>query len=307
MKTPEEKVEEILRLKSKGYSSRQIAEIVGVGKSTVNDLVSRNAYVKPSSVKRPNILLLDLENAASVGLVFGRFKQNLSQDHILEEGGWLLSYAYKWLGGDRVQGSVLTKEEAIASDDSRLVAELWDLIEQADFVVAHNSYGHDIPLLKSRIILNGLPPLRKSRIIDTLTLSKEFKFNSKRLDSLCHALDIGRKIENSGIKLWKECQEGVESALQTLLEYNVGDVELLEKLYLIIRPHSTRHPNIALHYRGDKVRCNTCCSDDVSLTGNVITTNVNVFEEYICEDCKARFKSRKSVLNKEQRGNVLSN
>lgn len=307
MKLSEDKVNEILRLKGQGLSSRQIATILEVSKTAVNQWVARRCNTESIPEKAPKILLLDLENAASVGLVFGRFKQNLSQDHILEEGGWLLSYAYKWLGSARVQGVVLTKDEAIKSDDSRLVAELWELIEQADFVVAHNSYGHDIPLLKARVIINGFPPLRKNKIVDSLSLAKEFKFNSKKLDSLCHALGIGRKIEHSGIKLWKECQEGIEKALATMLEYNIGDVELLEELYLTIRPHSTRHPNIALHYQGDKVRCNICCSDNVQTTGNLVTTNVNVFEEYICLDCKARFKSRKSVLNKEQRANVLSN
>lgn len=292
-----------------GLSGRRIARILMKSKSQVNDVLNKlkNTLAESSGENKPKILLLDLENAASVGLVFGRFNQNLSQDHILEEGGWLLSYAYKWLGGDLTQGTVLTKEEAVNSDDSRLVSELWDLIEEADFVVAHNSYGHDIPLLKARVIINGFPPIRKNKIIDSLSLVKEFKFNSRKLDSLCHALGIGRKIEHSGIKLWADCQKGVESALKTMLEYNIGDVDLLEELYLMIRPHSTRHPNISMFYKGDKVRCNICCSDNVKPTGNLVITNVNVFEEYICEDCKARFKSRKSVLNKEQRGNVLSN
>ena len=300
-------LKEIISYKEQGLGSRKIAKKLGIGKSTVNLWYKEYLEGNQVEVKKPKILLLDLENAASEALVFGRFNQNLSQDHIITEGGWLLTYAYKWLGENGIYSSVIEPEEAIIQDDSRLVTELWELMEQADFVVAHNSYGHDIPLLKARIIINGLPPVRKNRIIDSLAIAREFKFNSRKLDSLCHALGIGRKIENSGIKLWKNCQAGDVEAIETMREYNVGDVELLEELYLLIRPYSNKHPNIAAYYQGDKLRCNICCSEDVSPTGNTVLTNVNSFEEYVCNDCQARFKHPKSLMSKNQRENILRN
>ena len=52
MRTPEEKVEEILRLKGQGLSSRQIAMIVGVGKSTVNDWAVRSSTIQEESKKQ---------------------------------------------------------------------------------------------------------------------------------------------------------------------------------------------------------------------------------------------------------------
>lgn len=303
----QELVQQIAKLKGQGIGSRKIAKELGISKSTVNSYFKE--YLENSSVevKKPKILLLDIENAASEALVFGRFNQNLSQDHILTEGGWILTYAYKWLGEKEVYSSVIEPEEAIIQDDSRLVTEMWELMEQADFVVAHNSYGHDIPLLKARVIINGLPPVRKNRIIDSLSIAREFKFNSKKLDSLCHALGIGRKIGNSGIKLWKNCQAGRVEAIEEMRAYNVGDVWLLEELYLLIRPYSNKHPNIAAYYQGDKLRCNICCSEDVTPTGNTILTNVNAFEEYVCNECQARFKHPKSLMNKESRSNILRN
>lgn len=298
----------LIKLKAEGLSSRKIASKLGVGKSTINDYIKKHGIQQESTKETnfPKVLLLDLENAASVGLVFGRFKQNLSQDHILKEGGWLLTYAYKWLGSSEIIGNALTPEEAIECNDERLCIELWDLIEQADVVIAHNSYGHDIPLMKARCIINGLPPLRKTKVVDTLFLAREFKFNSKKLDSLCSALDIGRKIDHSGIKLWSDCQAGDETAIEKMLEYNVGDIVLLEELYLMIRSHSTRHPNFAIYFDDSKFRCNICGSDDIHPTGNTVATNISIFEEYKCK-CGARMKSRQSINSKEQRSKLLSN
>ena len=90
-----------------------------------------------------------------------------------------------------------------------------------------------------------------------------------------------------------------------MLEYNKQDVALLEEIYLALAPYSTRHPNLAVEM-GDKIRCNICCSDNVHPTGNTVTTNLSVFEEYACQ-CGARFKTRKAITTKSQRSNFLSN
>lgn len=301
-------LQEIIALKGDGLSSRKIAKKLGIGKSTVNDIYNR--YISTNSkvkAKKPKILLLDLENTPSVVVTFGRFKQNIGQTSVLQEGGWLLSYAYKWLGEGKVEGNVLTPGEALDANDAGLCMELWELMEQADCVIYHNGLGHDLPLLKARTIINGLPPIRKVKSIDTLQLMKEFKMNSNKLDSLCRQLDIGQKLAHTGIQLWIDCMKGDPEALQHMLEYNKVDIELLEELYLAIAPYSTRHPNLAVYSNTDKPTCGICLSTDVQPTGNVVTTNLSKFDEYSCNCCGARFKSRKSITCKDERDNYLVN
>lgn len=303
----QELLESIISLKEEGLGSRKIAKKLGIGKSTVNQWFKEYLQGKGGVDKKPKVLLLDLESAPSVVVAFNRFKVNLTQDHVLREGGWLISYAYKWLGDKTVQGNVLTPIEAIAADDSGLCMELWELIEQADVVVYHNGLNFDLPLLKARMLINGLPPIRKIKSVDTLQLVKEFKLNSNKLNSLGKQLDIGTKLDHEGIGLWIRCMEGDQDALNHMLEYNKADIELLEDVYNAVKCYSTRHPNIAIYYQGDKIRCNICGSEHIKPTGNLVSTNVNIFEEYQCEDCHARFKNRKSILNKNQRSNILSN
>lgn len=302
----QELLNEIISLKEDGLGSRKIAKKLGIGKSTVNQWYKEHLEGNITEIKKPKILLLDLENTPSVVVTFGRFKQNIVQDAVLQEGGWLLSYAYKWLGDKDVQGNVLTPGEALDANDAGLCLELWELMEQADCVIYHNGLGHDLPLLKARTIINGIPPIRKVKSIDTLQLMREFKMNSNKLDSLCRQLDIGQKLAHTGIQLWVDCIKGDPQALQHMLEYNKVDIELLEELYLAVAPYSTRHPNLAVNL-GDKIRCSICCSDDVSKTGNTVSTNLSVFEEYTCNSCQSRFKSRQSITTKEQRKNFLSN
>lgn len=306
-KYSEETQSKILALRDKNWSTRKIAKELDIGKSGVIDFLKRINYEQEKITIAPTINFIDLESRPAIAAVFGRFKQNVSQDAIIAEGGGLLTYAYKTQGEDAIHGNKVSVEEAIANEDSTICAELWDIVESSDVLIGHNALNFDWPLLKARMILNGFPPMRKVKIIDTLQIVKEFKMQSNKLDSLCRALDIGKKLEHSGISLWVRCMHGDSKALDEMLAYNKVDIELLEELYNIIKPHSTRHPNLALYYPDDAVRCNVCGSKNIEESGNVVTTNLSSFTEHVCKDCRARFKSRKSITTKDQRSKYLSN
>ena len=109
----QELVKQIVELKGQGLGSRKIAKELGISKTTCNDWYREYLEGNVNEVRMPRVLLLDLENAPSVVVAFNRFKVSLTQDHVLREGGWLLSYAYKWLGEGEVQGNVLTSGEAL--------------------------------------------------------------------------------------------------------------------------------------------------------------------------------------------------
>lgn len=302
----QELVKQIVELKEQGLGSRKIAKELGISKSSVNSYYKQYLENNYFEVNKPKILVLDIETACSITGTFGRRKQNISQDAVIREGGWIISYAYKWLGEGSAKGSVLTPEEAVNCSDVRLCAELHELLEQSDIVLAHNGSNFDIPMIKARMIINDFPPIRKVKVLDSLTISREFRFPSQKLDSLGSILNEGRKLDHAGISLWIKCQEGCEHSLNTMQMYNRQDVDLLENVYLRLRNHSTRHPNLAATF-GDKPRCNICLSDNVTFTGNTVTTNLSEFPEVICNDCGARSKTRKSLTTKEQRKNFLSN
>lgn len=299
----------ILNLNQQGLSSRKIADALGISKSGVNYYLerARSAANNLEIPTPPKILLFDLESAATISAHFGRFKVNIGQDNVIKEGGWLLSSAYKYLGQEEIKSAIVTPKQAVECNDLKVVIDLWDAIEDSDIVVGHNSKGFDWPLFKARCIYHGLPAPKKVKVIDTLELVKEFKFNSNKLGSLAKQLDLQHKIETRGISLWIDCGNGCESSLREMQEYNIGDIATLEELYLKLRSYSTKHPNTALYYNDNAMRCNVCGSTNVAETGNLVYTNLSKFSEFACGDCDARFRGRESLTTKEKRSKLLMN
>ena len=294
---------QIRELFEKGYSGRKIAYQIGLSKSAVNRFLSKSNL---RTARKPRILFLDLENAPSVVAAFQRWDVNISQDHVIEEGGWLISACWKFLGEDKVSYCLVTPEEARNRDDSRVVASLYEAVEQADVVIAHNLKKFDWPLFKTRLLMNGFPPPPTVKLVDTLRIAKSLKFNSNKLDSLGEVLEIGRKKQNAGITLWLECMEGKTGSLLDMLEYNEEDVELLERLYLKIRAWDGTAPNLAMYKDDTLHRCPICTSSDVYKTGNVVYTAASAFEEVQCGHCGHRSKIKGNLLSKEKRNSLIS-
>lgn len=303
----EQKVQQLRKYYQDGISTRKTAKLLSVSKSAVGRYfykLSREDETKKES-NFPKILLLDIETAPAEVLAFGRFKQNLTQDHILNEGGWLISIAWKWLYDDKTFGEVLASNEALLKDDIRLINDIVLRINEADVVVGHNIDSFDIPKIKARMIRHGLKPFKTVKTIDTLKIVKRLGFPSNKLDSLASFLGVGRKVQHQGISLWKGCMQGDKVALQDIQEYNIADVELLEKVYLKLRAYDTMPPNIGKLYNEEVSRCPVCGSDDIETTSNLVHTPVSVYQEVVCNCCGHRSRKRQVVNTKEARSNVL--
>lgn len=299
MKLTEQTILDIKNALLTGKTSREISKQLGVSKSVVN-----NYRHKDTKVKLPVLSFIDVECMPDIAVTFKRFKANLSQDNILQEGGWLVSVAYAFDDGV-VHSACLTPDEALAANDSRLVALLWEVIENSRVLCGHNLNNFDLPIIKARCAIHGFPALRKIKTIDTLQQARQLKFQSNRLGSLGIALGEGDKLGHEGIDLWIKCLKGDVVALEHMRLYNVQDVELQRKVYKRLRSFDSKHPNLAITDGDDEQQCPVCKSHNVEPTGNHITTNISVFEEYVCNDCGSRSKHRKAVNSKEHRSSQL--
>lgn len=291
------------KLVEEGCSQRTACKMLGIPRTTMQGILARSGEVV--NKRTPKVLFWDVENAPSVGVSFSRWKVNLSPDHIVSEGGWLISACYKWGGESEIHSLVLTPEEAIMKDDSRIVASLYEVFEEADIVVGQNGDRFDIPLFKTRLIKHHMPPHKTVKTVDTLKIAKQLKFNSNKLDSLAKEMGIGRKVQHSGIDLWIRCMMGEQEALDEMVEYNIQDVDLLEQVYTRLKAFDSKHPNVSHFYDDDLVRCPVCGGTDVQPTGNSIFTPVSEFSEMVCGDCGHRSRTRKSINTKEKRENIL--
>lgn len=297
----------ILELKSKGLSSRQIANKLDISKSGINYFLARE-QPKDVSYSAPRILLFDLETAADISLHFGRWKQNISQKNVVKSGGYILCAAWKYLGDTKVSSLSLTPEEIENGDDSRIIAAFFELYEDADAVVAHNSKGFDHKILQARATANYFPALPVVKVLDTLEIAKKsFRLPSNKLGDVAEYFGLETKLDTSGITLWKEVQLGSKQAMKDMLQYCEQDVVVLEQVYLRIR-HAGKAGsdfNAGLYYNDEKLRCRTCGSDDIHSTGRVAATSLSLFEEYRCDSCGAVHRNRTSTTTKSKRKNLV--
>lgn len=206
----------------------------------------------------------------------------------------MLSFAYKWQGDKRVTTKALPDYQNFKKDkedDSALIADAWKLLDEADIVVAHNGDRFDLKKCNARFIHRGLNPPSPYKTIDTLKLAKRhFAFSSNRLNDLGAYLGLGRKLPHTGFHLWKGCMSGDKTSWPLMRRYNARDVELLEKLYLRLRPWATSHPNLNSYH--DREACPTCESVDVQHRGIAVTTKLR-YERLCCRACGHWFKGKK--------------
>lgn len=288
--------------------SRQYLLEMGAGKlskryGTTREMIYQAKYiVKESIKKKAKILIFDIETTPLEAYVWQTqvWKARISDENVISRW-FMLTWSAKWLGEDKIMSMRVTGEEALREDDKRIVAGIWGLLDEADIVIAHNGDSFDIPNLNTRFLINGLSPTRPYRTIDTLKVAqRQFGFSHNGLNALGRVFGIGEKLE-SGYDLWRRSKNGDDEALKKMEEYNCGDVDLLEKVYLKMRPWIKGHPNLGVYMESEEKVCSACGSTDIVPDG-YYTTNSGKFRAYRCNSCgSSHTRDRKNIYPKAKR------
>lgn len=242
--------------------------------------------------EQAKILIFDTEIAPILAYVWKRYEANVV--HVLKEQE-MLCYAYKWLGG---KTQVVTLRDFTGKREYKLVKSLRDLIEQADIIIAHNGDSFDLKITNTRIIYHGLPPIPEIKTVDTLKLARRhFKFSSNKLGDLGEFLGLGGKVKHEGFDLWLGCMNDNEKSWKTMIRYNKQDVDLLEKVYLKIRPFVKNHPNLNI-YQKTTYSCPKCGSDKIVKWGFHYLKK-KVQQRYRCKNCTALTPGENIIVNKD--------
>ena len=242
----------------------------------------------------PKVLIFDIETSPIKAYIWKLWKTDVHIDQIISD--WFcIAWSAKWLYSNKVMGEVLTPEEILHENDTRIMTSLWHLMNEADIVVSHNGNRFDIPRINSRFIINGLSPTKPYFSIDTCQIAKrQFGFSSNKLDALARHFNIPTKLETS-FELWKKCLEGDKKSLSYMLKYNKKDVVILEEIYLKLRPWIKNHPNMG-NLEGEAFACANCGDTNLTLLENkYYYTSVGKYPLYKCEKCGAITRGRTSV------------
>ncbi len=256
--------------------------------------------------KKPRILFIDLETSADIIATFGRFKINVGEKNIIQQGNQIICAAWKFSGDNSVNTSrsSFSNFKIDLQSEKYLLERIYATFKETDVVVIHNA-SFDLGTIQHRMLEHGMGVLPKVKVIDTLQIAKKhLKLRSNKLDSITKYFGLSNKIENSGIDLWINLQQGDEQAMQTMLDYNIGDITALEAVYNKFVPLN-QGTSLAPMMSLDHKHCTSCGSIHVHPTGRTISTSLSMFSEYECNDCGAKMRDRVNTLSKEQRSNLL--
>lgn len=238
------------------------------------------------------VLLLDIETTPIWSYTWDVWKQNVNPVQIIRPWN-MLSWAAKWLFDAETYSDVLSPSEAKIGDDSRISKTLWEFIDSADVIIAHNGIKFDLPKINARFLIHGLQPPKPYQTIDTcLVARKKFGFEHNKLDYLAERLGLPRKIDTD-FQLWIDCMMGNSEALLHMVTYNKQDVVILEEVYVKLRSWIPAHPNMGLFVeakQGEKV-CPVCGNTHTEYVG-YYSTPVNQYRAFRCLACGAIGRSR---------------
>lgn len=196
----------------------------------------------------------------------------------------ILSFAHKWLGQK-------TQVEACDTQSEKsLLLKLHKLLDECEIAIAHNGDSFDFKKINARFMVHKIPPPSPYVTIDT---KKEFKrvsaFDSHSLNNLGIDLDEGEKIKHRGFDMWEGCMAGNPRDWRDMKRYNMQDVDLLEKVFIRLRPWIKSHPN-TVHY--SKEKCPRCGSTKIKNNGLAYRKS-GIVQRMSCNSCLGWFLGEK--------------
>ncbi len=211
--------------------------------------------------------------------VWSLWDQNISINQIVGHGT-TLCFAAKWLHEDKMEVHARWQ-----GGHKKMIKAAHKLLEEADAVVHYNGKKFDRAVLNKEFLLLGLNPTSPTKDIDLYSVvKKNFKFNSNKLDYVCQMLGLGSKTKHKGMDMWKGVLDGNEEDQKAMLEYNVGDVVLLERLYDVLLPWINNHPNHNAYNGGEHHTCTNCGGNHLQRRGTTVSKSYR-YQRYQCRDC----------------------
>lgn len=241
------------------------------------------------------MLFIDIETAPIIMAAWTLFEANSVW---VERDTYIMCFAARWGDQKRTKTFALpdyARYRRDRHDDKDLCRELFEHLDKADVVVAHNGDAFDIKKINSRLAVHGFKPPSPYKTIDTLKFARRtFKFDSNKLDNLGRYLGEGRKLPNTGATLWRGCVAGEEASWRTMRRYNAKDVDLLVGVYERLKGWAPSHPDMRLYQEKpprNTPDCPTCRSANVQRRGFNIA-KVRKSERFQCRDCGSWFAGK---------------
>ncbi len=273
------------------FSVRAVANLLELPYGQVRGYVEwKNNQAPTVEDGKLKVLFFDIETAPLLSYIWHPITNYVS--HVQQAADtFMLTWAAKWWEGEDVIANSLSSEEALAQDDSRIVAGLADLMAEADIVVAHNGDRFDMPRLNARLMSMRQEPLGPYQTIDTLKLAKQnFNLPYYKLDYIAEFLGLGKKYKTE-FELWIDVYHGDEAAISEMLDYNIRDTVLLEEVFVEMIPYVTRLTRLFDATTDMEIKCAFCGHTKFEQRG-YYRTQASTFKKMKCMGCGKYARTR---------------
>lgn len=231
-----------------------------------------------NQINGPRILCFDLEST------------NLSASF-----GTILCIGYKFVGDAKPQVvSILDGRRHSMLDDKRVVSEFVKVWEQADMVISWYGDRFDIPMIRTKMLQHGLPPLMPKPSLDLWKgVRYRFKLHSNRLEAWQKYLGLPTAKTPIDFKSWLQAAHGDKKAMAEVVHHCKKDVDVLEEAFIRIRPWLDNEPARGL-ITGDHSGCPSCGSQSVERRGFKVAMT-RAYQQFRCRACGRWWRARTPV------------
>lgn len=289
----------IRRLNKKGYSSQEISEHLEMdgyhrAAHTIRRWLNRHGLnskwdaqreARRIKERKPKVLTYDIETT--------NFKGDF---------GECICMGYKW--NDEPVSIVKISDYRgwrrlpVEERDKYLVAEIRDIIAEADVLVGHYAKRFDHRFIQTRLLIHGLGPIPDTAHVDTWKIAKyQLACTSNRLKTLVERFDCENKKSKVNWKHWRRLLAHDQESIDIISDYCKDDVQATYDLVQKFLPIAKDIPNLNLLTGDPILLCSGCGSSKVTQRG-YRHTKVHTYTRYQCQDCGRWSRGRTSTVDK---------
>jgi DNA polymerase elongation subunit (family B) len=208
----------------------------------------------------------------------------------------VICISYKWQYEDKVHTLTWDNNQ----NEKKMLEAFIKVMAKADELVGHNIDQFDIKVLRTRCIANNVLMYPTYRTLDTCKKARQYFANaSNKLDYLGKFLNVGKKLDHSGLQMWIDVVEKkCKKALKKMVSYCEQDVILNQDVYEVMSPYMYHNTNFAVLTGGHKWECPECASDNIEMYHTYTTAMGVVRRNMKCNDCKKQYRvSNKTYMS----------
>ena len=173
-----------------------------------------------------SLIYFDIETRPMKAWIWQLGEQQVHHGQIAEESRII---TIQWMFEGDKQVSYLTWDKD--QDDAAMLEKFSQIMQNVKVAISQNGRSFDHKVLRWRLNVANLTPLREVEIIDVLTLSRQaFRPPSHKLDYRSKLYGFGGKIRME-MQDWIDVVENKPGALEKMIKYGCKDIPDLRSIF----------------------------------------------------------------------------